>query len=107
MFICNECLKKNFTNCESLHKSGGSCEICNERKVCNDIQSSRLEPRVKPMKPVSLDKNDYPIVMEPVMRNPQVPSGIIPGLTIDVKPSTQLIMDFDACESSTTNPEND
>ena len=57
MFICNDCLKQRFTNAESLFKSGGSCEICNEKKVCNEIQSSRLTPRVKPLEPVRLDKN--------------------------------------------------
>lgn len=42
MFICNECLKENYYNGESLFKSGGTCEHCGKKKVCNEIKSSRL-----------------------------------------------------------------
>jgi hypothetical protein len=45
MFICNQCLKKKFTNNESMFKSRGSCEICNKVDVCNEIKSSYLVPR--------------------------------------------------------------
>ena len=45
MFVCNECLQKRFTNGESMFKSRGRCEICEESKVCNEIQSSRLVVR--------------------------------------------------------------
>lgn len=45
MFICNQCLKENFTNAPSLFKSHGRCEICDHSAVCSDIKSSYLEPK--------------------------------------------------------------
>lgn len=42
MFICDECLKKNYKNEESFMKSRGTCEICRKHVVCNDIYHGNL-----------------------------------------------------------------
>lgn len=49
MFICNVCLEK-FKNSQSMFKSNGQCEICNEARVCNDIPSKYLKPIVEKKK---------------------------------------------------------
>jgi hypothetical protein len=41
MFYCNKCRKENKLP-ESLFKSYGKYEICDEVSECNDIPSSRL-----------------------------------------------------------------
>ena len=46
MFICNKCLKKDYKNGQSLFKSLGSCEICSDVTMCNEIKSSYLIPKV-------------------------------------------------------------
>lgn len=53
MFICNRCLKLGYDNQESMVKSGGACEICNTKTICNNIPSEflrkkeKLEPQVE------------------------------------------------------------
>lgn len=47
MFICSDCLRQNYSNADSLSKSNGRCEDCGNVKVCNDISSDRLVPRVR------------------------------------------------------------
>jgi len=48
MFYCDDCAEKNKYP-ESLFKSIGDCEICGERKVCNERPSSSLpKPKPKP-----------------------------------------------------------
>ena len=42
MFYCNKCGKKNGWPTDTLTKSEGPCEICNESAVCNDVPSSQL-----------------------------------------------------------------
>ena len=45
MFYCNECAKK-YGYPETMFKSQGPCECCQEVKVCNDTPS-RFLPSVK------------------------------------------------------------
>ena len=45
MFICDECLKKNYDNAESFIKSLGTCEICKSYAICNDIHHGHLIER--------------------------------------------------------------
>ena len=47
MFYCDQCAVKN-SWCETVAKSVGKCEICGERRECND-RPSKLLPR--PQKP--------------------------------------------------------
>lgn len=42
MFLCDPCLKKNFTNF-GMFKSYGKCEHCNKKTDCYDIPSRHLE----------------------------------------------------------------
>lgn len=58
MFICNDCLRDKFQNGQSLFKSSGSCEICNEQATCNEIQSSQLvrKPSIDPMTGLPVSK---------------------------------------------------
>ncbi len=47
MFYCNKCAKEKGWH-ESLNKSFGKCEICNNVLDCNDVQSRDLPlPRNK------------------------------------------------------------
>lgn len=41
MFYCDTCRKKHEWP-TSMSKSRGSCEVCGENAVCNDLPSSRL-----------------------------------------------------------------
>lgn len=43
MFICTPCLNKTYTNDESYGKSFGTCEVCADIMLCNNISHSRLE----------------------------------------------------------------
>ena len=45
MFICDDCLEKRFTNGQSMSRSIGKCEICEETKRCNDIPSKFLKSK--------------------------------------------------------------
>lgn len=42
MFICTPCLNESYKNPESYGKSFGTCEVCKDRMLCNDIKSSNL-----------------------------------------------------------------
>lgn len=42
MFICTPCLNKSYKNDESFGKSFGTCEVCADRMLCNDIKHSNL-----------------------------------------------------------------
>lgn len=46
MFICETCLKNNYTNF-AIPVSYGKCEDCGEHAPCCDIQSKNLSPRNK------------------------------------------------------------
>jgi len=48
MFICDECLKENFTNSPSLAKSNGICEWCDTTQNCSEIPSGKLHTKNKP-----------------------------------------------------------
>ena len=41
MFYCNDCADK-YEYPQTFFKSVGKCECCDEKKVCNEMQSSRL-----------------------------------------------------------------
>jgi hypothetical protein len=41
MFYCNDCAKKNGYP-ETIFKSGGKCECCGSKAVCNEMPSSKL-----------------------------------------------------------------
>lgn len=47
MFICKECLEKNFLNEEDIRKSRGKCEVCEKIRDCNDIPSKWLVKKEK------------------------------------------------------------
>ena len=42
MFICKECLEKNYKNEPTVAKSFGRCDHCELEKECSDIASSNL-----------------------------------------------------------------
>lgn len=42
MFYCNKCGEKRGWPTDTLFKSGGACEICGKRAVCNDVPSKYL-----------------------------------------------------------------
>lgn len=42
MFICDECLERDFNNFNWGFYSNGKCEICSLKKPCSDIPSSKL-----------------------------------------------------------------
>lgn len=42
MFICDDCLTKKFRNEPRLFKSRGPCELCEQYRLCSDIQSGQL-----------------------------------------------------------------
>lgn len=42
MFICEPCLRANFTNEPSLMQSYGPCEWCHKTGPCSDIPSRAL-----------------------------------------------------------------
>ena len=67
MNICNECLNKKFNNAQSFGKSYGLCEICNETKLCNMIQSSRLTPLQK--RPYLMDYQGGTITVKDVVND--------------------------------------
>lgn len=52
MFICDSCLKKNYTNkpsaMDGYSRSMGPCEDCGEHAACNDIHHSQLKLKPKP-----------------------------------------------------------
>jgi len=48
VFICEPCLRKNFTNEPSISRSRGRCEWCEHQAVCSDIPSFGLRPRSRP-----------------------------------------------------------
>ena len=41
MFYCNDCADK-YEYPQTFFKSDGKCECCDKKKVCNEMQSSRL-----------------------------------------------------------------
>lgn len=41
MFYCEDCQKKKMWP-KSLHQSLGTCEVCGEPKLCNNVPSSEL-----------------------------------------------------------------
>jgi hypothetical protein len=45
MFICHECLKKNYEEVMTLRGSYGPCEDCGKTRNCADIPSSALTPK--------------------------------------------------------------
>jgi hypothetical protein len=48
VFICEQCLRKNFTNEPSFSLSLGPCEWCKRHAACSDIPSRALHNRSKP-----------------------------------------------------------
>lgn len=48
MFICDECLDKHYKN-YSIYNfySLGTCEVCNQIRLCNDIYHGNLELKKK------------------------------------------------------------
>lgn len=42
MFICNDCVKKEYNEPFALLRSYGNCEVCGKTKECYDIHHSRL-----------------------------------------------------------------
>lgn len=42
MFVCDECLEKNYTNSPSFFRSFGNCEDCGHARDCNDIRCGNL-----------------------------------------------------------------
>jgi len=56
MFICDDCLKKNYENETALSISYGNCEICKRIIVCNDIPSKYLKLKNKPEESNPLDQ---------------------------------------------------
>ena len=59
MLICNECLEDNFENTESMIKSSGKCEWCEDKKVCNDIPSKYLEKKIKHTHELTIHKINF------------------------------------------------
>jgi hypothetical protein len=60
MFLCDDCLRKSYSNAPSIKKSAGACEICFQIRVCSDIPSMMLSrkrprPRKRSAKNAALD----------------------------------------------------
>lgn len=60
MFICDDCLTKKFQNKPRYGKSAGPCELCEQYRLCSDIQSGLLIKR----EPAGLEKPQGPLGLE-------------------------------------------
>jgi hypothetical protein len=53
MFICKECLEKEYLNPMLSFRSFGCCEYCKENKSCIEIQERNLMPKIKSVCPMT------------------------------------------------------